>query len=62
MTEEQMKAQRDALHAERLGYVNRGLEDRVRAVDAELARLGGRVPANQAQATRRPRGAGRETR
>ena len=34
-----------ALLEERRGYVVRGLADRVKAVDAELARLGHKAPA-----------------
>ena len=40
-----MTAETDALRRERAGYVARGLTDRVRMVDAELARLGEPVPA-----------------
>lgn len=35
-----------ALEHERAGYVARGLTDRVKAVDAELARLGAKPPAD----------------
>jgi hypothetical protein len=62
MTEEQIRSLIAAYRTERLGYVARGLDDRVRQVDEQIEILGGSVPANQAQATRRPRGAGRETR
>lgn len=50
MTKEQDQAQIAALLAERRGYVMRGLEMRVRQVDAELARLGhgGAPPAKRA--------------
>ena len=37
------QAEIDALLDERRGYVVRGLADRVKAVDAQLARLGHRV-------------------
>lgn len=53
----------DALLREREGYVARGLPDRVKAVDAELAALGHKVapekataPAPETTAAPKPRG------
>ena len=58
MTDEQRAAQIRALIEERRGYVERGQDDRVAQVDAELARLGaaGSAPAKRSEkrpATRR---------
>lgn len=38
----------EALRYERLGYVARGLKDRVAQVDAEIRKLGGKVETSEA--------------
>lgn len=50
MTNEQQKAQIKALLRERAGYQQKGLSDRVKAVDEQLSRLGhkGTPPAGRA--------------
>lgn len=58
-------SQIDALLREREGYVARGLADRVRAVDAELAALGYKVAPEKAtapapQTTAAPKARGRK--
>lgn len=54
MTPEQRKAYIAGLLQEREGYARRGLDDRLKAVDAELRRVGaqGKIPKDQAE--RRP--------
>ena len=43
-----------ALLQERRGYVNRGLDDRVAAIDAELKKLGHQAETKQKRASTRP--------
>lgn len=43
-----------ALLAERVGYINRGLTERVNAVDAELRRLGAEPPRPVEEAVQQP--------
>jgi hypothetical protein len=52
-TQEQLAAQVAALLRERAGYVEKGLDDRVAAVDAELRRLGQRAAAPAQRAEKR---------
>ena len=49
-TAEQVAAKRAALEAEREGYIARGLDDRVAAVDHELDRLADPVDVAAAEA------------
>lgn len=62
MTDQERKAKISALLEERRGYEQRGLDDRVAAVDASLRALGagGRAPAKRAE--KRPAAAKGETR
>lgn len=63
-TAEQIEAQLAALRRERAGYIARGLDDRVRDVDEQIARLGG-APTDAARRgalTRLRRAAGTQER
>lgn len=53
-TNEEKKAMIAALLEERRGYVNRGDDDRVAQVDAQLRRLGGSAEKPSQRAQRRP--------
>lgn len=53
MTKEDEKATISALLKERRGYVQRGDEERVKQVDAELRRLGASAEPKAKRATKR---------
>lgn len=54
MTKEEKEASIKALLEERRGYLTRGEDERVAAVDAELKRLGAGAETASKKATRRP--------
>lgn len=56
MTKEEKEASIKALLEERRGYVLRGLDDRVAAVDEQLKALGHQAKKPSERAQRRPRG------
>lgn len=60
MTDEQTKAYIQGLLNERKGYEQRGLTERVEAVDVELARLAKRASKPSARAEKRPRAVAEE--
>lgn len=53
MTDQERKAYISALIRERVGYAAAGKQDRVAAVDAELARMGHRAAPPAARASKR---------
>jgi hypothetical protein len=54
VTNEQRKTYITGLIEERRGYANRGLDDKVAEVDAELRRMGHEASVPQERAERRP--------
>lgn len=62
LTEQQIETRLAALRRERAGYVARGLDDRVRSVDEQIALLSGEPTDTPRASTRLRRSGGAETR